>query len=295
MVQASHMLLTGSQTRLLRCTRMTPLWAVIVGLITLIYCNVIADLIREWWKTPDFSHGFLVPLFAAYLVWAKRARLMQISVVPATTGIGVIAVALFLLLLGVYGAEQFFARISLIVLMAGLVLGFAGWQALTELRFALLVLLLAIPIPAIVFNEATLPLQMLATRVGATVLSLFGIPVLRDGNVMVLPQVTLEIAEACSGIRSLMTLVTFSIFYGYLFDTSPLRRLLLAIGSLPVAIACNVIRLVSTGLSVAYWDPEKAMGFFHEFSGWVMYIVCLAMLVILHRFTRLVFNERVNA
>ena len=260
-------------------------WAsLIIGvLVAAVYYHVLAKLVADWWQIPDFSHGFLVPVFAAYMVWVKRKTLLATKIAPTWSGIAVVILGLVVLLLGAYGAELFLSRVSLVILLTGLILSFGGWHLLKELRFALLVLLLAIPIPAIIFNEITLPLQTLAAKLASALLPLFGVPVLREGNVIELPAMKLEVAEACSGIRSLMSLLTFSIFYGYFLERSALRRTVLALASIPIAIAANAVRILGTGLCVQYWDPEKALGFFHEFSGWVMFLVSLGCLFIVHR------------
>jgi exosortase len=202
---------------------------------------------------------------------------------------------LVVLLLGVYGAELFLSRISLVILLAGLVLSFGGWELLKELRFPILVLILAIPIPAIIFNEITFPLQILATKLASALLQLFNVPVLREGNVIQLSVMKLEVAEACSGIRSLVSLFTLAIFYGYFLEKSPLRRTILAVASIPIAIAANAVRIFGTGLCVQYWDPDKAMGFFHEFQGWVMFLVSLGCLFIVHRIIGLFPDRRRHA
>jgi exosortase len=257
--------------------------ALIGILMAAVYYRVLAKLVVDWWQIPDFSHGFLVPIFAAYLVWAKRKTLLNTKVAPTWSGVAVVALGLVVLLLGVYGAELFLSRISLVILLAGLVLSFGGWHLLKELRFPLLVLVLAIPIPTIVFNEITIPLQILASKLASALLPLFGVPVLREGNIIELSAMKLEVAEACSGIRSLMSLFTLAIFYGYFLEKSSLRRAVLAVASIPIAIAANAVRLLGTGLCVQYWDPDKALGFFHEFSGWVMFLVSLGCLFIVHR------------
>ena len=256
---------------------------VICLLVVAVYYQVLAKLVTDWWQIPDFSHGFLVPLFSAYLVWEKRTTLRGIQLAPSWSGIAVIVLGLVVLLLGVYGSELFLSRVSLIILLAGLVLCFGGRQFLKELRFALLVLLLAIPIPAIVFNQITFPLQILASKLASALLPLFGVPVLREGNVIELPLMKLEVAEACSGIRSLMSLFTLAVFYGYFLEKSFWRRVALALASIPIAIAANAVRIFGTGLCVQYWDPDKAMGFFHEFSGWVIFLVSLACLFMVQR------------
>ncbi len=261
-----------------------PWGPLLIGALTAsVYYRVLAKLVFDWWNLPDFSHGFLVPLFALYLVWDKRKTLREIPLAPSWSGVAVAAAGLMVLLLGVYGAELFLSRVSLVILLAGLVLCFGGWQLLRELRFPILVLLLAIPLPAIVFNQLTLPLQFLASKLASALLPLFGVPVLREGNVIELPAMKLEVAEACSGIRSLMSLFTLAVFYGYFLEKSFWRRAALALASVPIAIAANAVRILGTGLCVQYWDPDKAMGFFHEFSGWVMFLVSLGCLFIVHR------------
>jgi exosortase len=263
--------------------------SLVIGvLIAAVYYRVLAKLVTDWWHIPDFSHGFLVPIFAAYLVWAKRKTLLETRLAPTWTGIAIVALGLMVLIAGVYGAELFLSRVSLVILLAGLVLCFGGWQLLRELRFALLVLLLAIPIPSIAFNEITFPLQILASKLASALLPLFGVPVLREGNIIELPAMKLEVAEACSGIRSLLSLFTLSIFYGYFLEKTFLRRTLLALASIPIAIAANAVRILGTGLCVQYWDPDKALGFFHEFSGWVMFLVSLGCLLIVQQAMHLV-------
>jgi exosortase len=245
-------------------------------------------LVTDWWTIPDFSHGFLVPLFAAFLIWEKRQILLGLPLAPVWSGIGVIALGLLVLLLGVYGSELFLSRISLILLLAGLTLTFGGWGFLKELRFALLVLLLAIPLPAILFNQITFPLQILATKLASELLPWFGVPVLREGNIIELPLMKLEVVEACSGIRSLMSLFTLAVFYGYFMEKSNVRRVVIALASIPIAIAANGVRILGTGLCVQYWDPDKAMGFFHEFSGWVIFLVSLTCLYAFHHAMNLI-------
>jgi exosortase len=256
--------------------------ALICLLIAAVYAQVLVKLVTDWGQIPDFSHGFLVPLFAAYLVWEKREILRGITIAPCWSGIAVMVLGLVVLLLGVYGSELFLSRVSLVILLAGLILCFAGRQFLKELRFALLVLLLAIPLPAIVFNQITFPLQILASKLASALLPVFGVPVLREGNVIELPLMKLEVAEACSGIRSLMSLFTLAVFYGYFLEKSVWRRVALVLASIPIAIAANAVRILGTGLCVQYWDPEKALGFFHEFSGWVIFLVSLTCLYLVH-------------
>jgi exosortase len=258
-------------------------------LLAVIYHRVVVKLVYDWYSIPDYSHGFLVPFFALFLLWDKRTILANTPIRPTWRGIPLVLMAIGILILGVYGVELFTARISFVFLAAGIVWTLFGWPMLRELRFPLLVLVLAIPFPAIVFNQITFPLQLFASRVASQILPLLGVPVLLEGNVIQLPVMKLEVAEACSGIRSLMSLFTLAVFYGYFLERTTRGRVLLALASIPIAVTANVFRIVGTGLCVQYWDPDKALGFFHEFSGWVMFVISLVCLYLIHRVLRLIF------
>ena len=284
-----------SSTWPLRISQAALSWAIIGALIAALYCHVLAKLVTDWWRIPDYSYGFLIPIFAAYLIWEKRKLLLNTRVTPTWTGIAVVALALVVLLLGEFGAELFLSRVSMVLLIVGLVLGFGGWQLLKELRFVVLVLFLAIPIPSFVFNEIALPLQLLASKLASVLLHLFDVPALREGNIIEIPAMNLEVAEACSGIRSLTSLFTLAVFYGYFFEKNFLGRAVLACASVPIAIAANAVRIFGTGLCVQYWDADKALGFFHQFSGWVMFLVSLCSLSIVHYAMLLVPSRRRKA
>jgi exosortase len=258
-------------------------YLVIAALLVAIYYNIGIKLVSDWYNLPDYSHGFLVPLFSLFLIWDKRKVLATIPVRQTWQGLPLIIFSLIILIAGVYGVELFTSRVSFVFLMGGLIWTFFGTAMLRELLFPLLVLLLAVPFPQIVFNKITFPLQLLASRIASDILPLFGVPVLHEGNVIQLPIMKLEVAEACSGIRSLMSLFTLAVFYGYFLERTTTRRVMLALASIPIAVAANVFRIVGTGLCVQYWDPSKALGFFHEFSGWVMFVVSLACLYLVHR------------
>ena len=191
--------------------------------------------------------------------------------------------SLSIAVIGVLGAELFLSRVSLILLLAGLVVFFLGWKHFQAVLFPWAFLFLMVPIPNIIFNQITFPLQLLASKVASVLLPLARVPVLREGNVINLPAMPLEVAEACSGIRSLMSLATLSIIYGALMEPRKIIRVVLALASIPIAVAANSLRIVGTGLLVQYWDPEKAEGFFHAFSGWLIFVVSLFMLFLLHR------------
>ena len=257
--------------------------AVLILSVGWLYWSILFHLAKQWSHDPNFTHGFFVPAFSLFVLWQDRDRLAREPCKSSSWGLLVVAFALSVLVVGVLGAELFLSRISLLLLIAGLAIFFRGRRWFRAVLFPWAFLILMIPIPAIVFTQITFPLQMLASKVAALLLPLLGVPVLREGNVINLPAMPLEVVEACSGIRSLLSLATLAIIYGYLTETRIWVRVVLALASIPIAVAANSLRIVGTGLLVQYWDPEKAEGFFHIFSGWLIFVVALAMLFLLHR------------
>jgi exosortase D (VPLPA-CTERM-specific) len=274
-----------------------PWWqgAGILLLIAWLYGSVLARLFWQWINDPNFSHGIFVPAFSLFVLWQNRKRLSSFEPVPSWSGLAVLVCGLLMLMLGVLGAELFFSRFSFLVLLAGLIVVFSGWPLFRAVLFPWAFLILMIPIPQIVFQQVTFPLQLLASKLSAGLLPIAGVPVLREGNVIVLPSMSLEVAEACSGIRSLLSLVTLAIIYGYLMESRKWVRVVLACSAVPIAVVANSFRIFGTGLLVQYWDPDKAKGFFHVFSGWLIFVVSLIMLFTFHRVISLIWKDRPEA
>jgi exosortase len=262
-----------------------PLWQILVLTASLawLYAPVLKHLVGQWAHDPNYSHGFFVPAFSLFVIWSERERLRKLPIEPSSWGLLVLAFGLVVLTAGILGAELFLSRFSFLLVIAGLVVLTYGWNHMRAILFPWLFLLFMIPIPTIVFNQITFPLQLLASRAAAHTLPLLGVPVLREGNIIQLPAMALEVAEACSGIRSLMSLATLAIIYGYLMEPRTSIRIILALASIPIAVVANSLRIVGTGLLVQYWDPDKAEGFFHAFSGWLIFVVSLTLLFLLHR------------
>jgi exosortase len=250
--------------------------------VLLIYLHIARKLVRDWYSIQDDSHGFLIPLFVLFLLWTERDRYLATPIRRDAKGIVLVVLGLLVALVGVFGADLFLQRTSFILVIAGIVWTLLGGAMLRQLRFVLFIMLLGIPLPTLVLNHITFPLQLLASQVASGLLSLVGVPVLREGNVISLPAMQLEVAEACSGIRSLMSLFTVAVIFGYFMERNNTRRIILALASIPIAVAANAARIFGTGLCVQYWDPEKAMGFFHEFSGWLVFLVSLTLLHCVH-------------
>jgi exosortase len=258
--------------------------ALILVLLTVwLYSSIFLELGLQWWRDPNFSHGFLVPPFIAFVLWRSRHSFLALPGRPSSWGLLILVFGLCVLAAGSLGAEVFLSRLSLLPLIAGLLVLFFGWHYLRSALFPLCLLFLMIPIPSLLFNPATLPLQLLASKMAAATLPVFGVPVFREGNIINLPAMSLEVAQACSGVRSLFALITLAVIYGYLAENVRWIRIALVLAAVPIAIATNGLRIIGTGLLVQYWNPDKASGFFHEFSGGLLFLISLLMLALLHQ------------
>ncbi|HEY3027407.1 MAG TPA: exosortase, partial [Pyrinomonadaceae bacterium] len=277
--------------------------------LAFLYATVLLKLGRDWWSDENYSHGLLIPFIIGYILWSQRGRLAKYLGSPSF-GWGATAVLLGLIGLwaGTAGAELFVQRISLVVMLAGIVIYSWGFQLLRLVLVPLALLLLAIPIPTIVLNKIAFPLQLLASRCAVSTIAAFNIPVLRQGNVIELMPLgssqpkRLEVVEACSGIRSLMTLITLAVVFAYFTyprgdnagpgpgssggnqDPAKLksfglwRSAIIVMAAIPIAILTNVLRVSGTAVLARFYGTRVADGFFHSFSGWVMYIVAFLML-----------------
>lgn len=259
------------------------LWvAVLAGLVGALYASVLVGLVVQWWQDPDYGHGFLVPLFAGYVLWRERSRWREVPLQPTSLGLLGMMAAIGLLLVGTLGAELFISRMSLLVLLAAMVLYLAGGRLLRAWAFPLGFLVLMIPLPTILYNQVVFPLQLLASRFAATCLEVVRVPVLQEGNLLFLPNYTLEVVEACSGIRSLMSLVALAIAYGYWVESRVWIRVVLVMLMLPIAVVSNGLRVVGTGLMTYFLSPKTAEGFFHLFSGWLIFLTALVFMLLVH-------------
>jgi exosortase len=260
-------------------------WPHVVALIAALWLffPVGQKLLQDWLTDDNYSHGVLIVPLAAYFVWERRARLPVLSPKPAMLGLWVVAGSLGMLVAGTLGAELFLTRVSILGTLVGAILFTLGWGYLKVLAFPVAFLLLMIPIPAIIFNQIAFPLQILASQFGTAVMEASRVPVLREGNVIILAHTTLEVAEACSGIRSLISLLTLGIVYGYFTDARAWVRLAIAASTVPIAIVANGLRVAGTGVLAHYYGREAAEGFFHTFSGWLVFVVAFAILFVVTR------------
>ena len=251
------------------------------ALLVAAYFPVLRHMVEQWSNDENVSHGFFVPAVALYIAWQRRDSILAIERRPAWWGLAIMAWGALQGYVGVLGAELFLQRTSFLITLVGLLLVVGGTQLVRVLAFPLLLLPFMIPIPAIVYNQITFPLQLFASQVAETALGWIGIPVLRDGNILELASQRLSVAEACSGIRSLLSLSFLSLVYAYFFDTRIWMRWVLLLATVPIAILANSGRVTLTGI-MSEVNPDLARGFFHSLEGWLIFLIALVMLVGLH-------------
>lgn len=251
------------------------------GLLIIAYFPILKHLVEQWSYDPDVGHGFFVPVVFAYIAWGRRDRLTALTWKPEWWGLALMAWGFLQAYIGLLGAELFLQRSAFLISLVGLLLILGGRALVRELLFPLLLLPFMIPIPTVIYNSITFPLQLFASWVAETVLGWINIPVLRDGNVLTLASQTLSVAEACSGIRSLLSLTFLSLVYAYFFDSKVWMRWALFIAVVPIAILANAGRVTITGI-LSEHNTELAKGVFHEMEGFVIFAIGFAMIFVLH-------------
>ena len=251
-----------------------------------LYAPIALPLVRQWWQDPNYTYGLFVPAFSLFLLWEDRARLAELPLKPAWSGLVIFLFALLALIVGVIISDFFLPRISLLLLISGMVVFLAGWEHLLAVAFPLAFLILMIP-SSTLFSRITFPLQILSSKVATLLLTLAGVPAVREGNVILLRSARLGVTEACSGIRFLFSLITLAIFYGYLVESKIGVRVSLALAALPISVLANALRIAGTGFVLQHWGIDRAEGAFHVLSGWLVFLGALVMLFGFHRLIRM--------
>jgi exosortase len=273
--------------------RAVPYWqgGILALLTAWLYSPLLMKLAQQWWQDPNYTHGFFVPVFSLFLIWESREKLAALPLNPSWSGLAMLVFALVALVLGTVSSGFFLSRVSLLLLVCGIVVFLAGWKHLAAISFPLAFLILMIPSSALV-DQITFPLQILASKTATFFLTSVGVPAMREGNIILLPTARLEVAEACSGIRSLFSLITRTVIYGYLAETRTSVRILLALIAVPVSILANAVRIAVTGLVVQQWGVESAEGTRHLLSGWFIFAGSLLLIFFLHRLFRMLPSGR---
>jgi exosortase len=253
--------------------------AAAVALLIWTYWLVLPELVTQWWNEDEYSHGFLVPLISIGLVWHKRAQLRAVPIAPAYTGVVLMAASLAVYATGIIGADLFLQRVSMVSMVAGATLYITGWRMFAAVMFPIAFLLFMVPLPGIIFNSIAFPLQLLAAQIATDVMQAFGIPVFREGNIMHLASTSLDVEEACSGIRSLISLSALGVLFAYVTESRWLPRLLIAAMIVPIAVVANVFRVTVTGLLAHYVSVDAALGVFHTVGGLSVFLLATVLLL----------------
>src|ERR1700722_3459466 len=222
-----------TQQRAMRISWFALAW--LGALLLFSYAPVLWRLVKQWDSDADMGHGFFVPVVACFIVWQKRRELLALTPSPTWWGLAVVLYGALQLYIATLGAELFLARTAFVISVIGIVLLLGGTAYVRLLGFPLFLLFFMVPIPTVVYNSLTFPLQLLASRVSTQALDLMQIPVLREGNVLELAEQKLSVVEACSGIRSLLSLTFLALVYGYFFESKIWMPVIVFLSAIPIA------------------------------------------------------------
>ncbi len=253
---------------------------VLLTIVVLFNITVVGDLISDWYHDGNYSHGFLIIPISIYLFY-RQSKQFTFPAKPAKAGLALLAVGCIGLIFGIAATEYFTTRLSLVLIVTSVAWYHLGGSNFRKTWFAFFFLLFMIPIPAIIYYSATAPMQLFASKVTNAFLQVVGVPAVRQGNVIVLPDYRLEVAEACSGLRSLVTLMALTSLYGYLRLPGKVVPVILFLATFPIAIATNIFRVVTTALGAYTISTSLAESFLHEVSGAMVFISALILVIIL--------------
>jgi exosortase len=244
----------------------------------ILFFHTILKLVKDWSSDDNFSHGFLIPFVAAFMVWHKKDILKNTEISPSNIGIIVIIAGMLGHIAGNLGAELFVMRFSMLVVLAGIVIYLSGFKIFKELIVPFAYLILMIPIPSIIWNKIAFPLQLFAAQSAAFITQAAGISVFREGNILHLANTSLEVVDACSGLRSLTSLLALSGAFAFIVPLKNISKWILFFSAVPIAVAVNITRLTLTAAAAVYIGPETAHGFLHDMSGMVIFFAALVLL-----------------
>lgn len=243
-----------------------------------LYFSVIKELVKDWETNPNFSHGYFIPFICAAMIYSRRSSLGEIEIKPANLGVLVLAAGLLQYYIAVVGSEFFLQRSSMVLVLLGMALFLGGKELTRAILFPVLYLFLMIPIPAVVWSAIAFPMQLFSSMIAEKFINLLGIPIFREGNVLHLAQTTLEVVDACSGLRSLTSMLALSFGLAFFTNTSYTKRTVIVLAALPIAVLGNIVRLTGTAILASKYGSKVAQGFLHDFSGWLVFVLGIALL-----------------
>ncbi|HOP06605.1 MAG TPA: exosortase/archaeosortase family protein [candidate division Zixibacteria bacterium] len=248
------------------------------GLLAAVYLPALIDLVSDWWQDPNYSHGFLVPVVSAWLLWSKRDTLPRTLSPGAPIGLAMIIGGALLFVLANGAAEYFTIRFSLILTLFGLLWYLWGYEFIRRAWFELTFLLFMIPIPYVIYYAITFPMQLLSSKITVAVLNFMGAGAIRQGNIIHLADTSLEVAEACSGMRSLISLLALGALYAWLSNQRTPGKWILFVSTIPIAIFSNVVRVLVTSVLAYTGGFDVVSEPAHSILGLIVFLVALMVL-----------------
>lgn len=268
---------------------------ILLGLAFIIlYFPFIKTMINDWDTNANYSHGYLIPFISVWLLYSLKDEIGKIKPQPSYWGLPIIIIACLQLIVAKIGMEYFLQRTSIIILFFGISLFLYGKDITRKISIPIIYLIFMIPIPVIIWNKIAFPLQLFASYLTEYVIKLAGMPILREGNVLTLSTITLEVVDACSGIRSLTTMMALSVPFSFFLPPGKLKKIILFLSSIPIAIFANIVRLTVTAYLSSLYGEKFAQGFLHEFSGMVTFVLGLIMLFCVKSLLTIKIKENIN-
>ncbi len=237
------------------------------------------SLMVKWWEREEYSHGYLIPVIAGFLIWQRKNEIAEIASRNSWMGVLIVLFGVIAFFMGELGTIYTIIQYAFIILLIGLALSYLGWPAFKKILVPLLILAFMVPLPNFLFNNLSAELQLISSKIGVAVIRLFDISVHLEGNVIDLGTMKLQVVEACSGLRYLFPLMTLGFIAAYFFQGAFWKRVLIFLSSIPITILMNSFRIGVIGVTVEYWGQEMAEGFLHDFEGWIVFMACTALLV----------------
>lgn len=266
--------------------------AIILTCFLILYNHVIINMVQDWSVDDNYSHGFFIPFISIFLIWQKKEKLALIPIKPSNYGLILLGASLLFFSISNIGAELFTMRVSMLMVILSLSVFLTGWMFSKALFLPVAYLLFMIPFPAIIWNKIAFPLKLFATKMAVSFIKILNIPVYAEGNIIHLSNTTLEVVDACSGLRSLTSLLALSAAFALISQHSKLKKIFLFFSAIPIAIFVNIIRLSSTAVLARYFGHQVAQGFLHEISGIVVFFIAMLLLFSFHCILKL--NNKVR-
>ena len=245
--------------------------------LTIAYRFAASDLFAAW-QTDEYSHGIIIPFIAILIGWHKLTE-KRPAIASSWWGITTLAAAGVFMLIAELAAFQTAAHYGFIIALTGISLAFLGKATTKLLAPALIYLFFAVPLPNLLYSTLSQDLQLISSTIGVAFLELVGVAVYQDGNVIDLGGYKLQVVEACSGLRYLFPLMSFGYLMAYLLKDKTWKRVILLLSPIPITIFMNSLRIAVIGVTVNWWGQEMAEGFIHEFEGWVVFLICILILL----------------